>query len=520
MAKVHIDPLSRIEGHLSIELDVRGSKVVGAKSKGDMFRGFENILIGRNPVDANLITQRICGVCPISHAIASSKCLESAFKIQPTKNGIILRNLILAANYLQSHILHFYHLSALDFVDIKAILSYSGKDEKLNALKTWAAKDVSDKTGPNAMLAVSPFLPRYEGKDFYIKDVGANISAIANYVKALDIRMKTHKMVALFAGKVPHAASILPGGVSEIITSDKIKEYKKLLKEVTQFVKNSYFKDVITVAKAYKSYFSQGGFNTFLSYGAFEQDYETHHFFRSGILVGTKLQKFDPENITEQVKYARFSSRSKLHPAKGETVPSPNKPGAYSWVKAPRYQGIPCEVGPLARIMINYYTGHGKIKNEVTSLTSELGIKLSDLNSTMGRHAARAIEAKVLCEEALQWLSQLDKKKPSRNDYRIPDHGEGVGLTEAPRGALGHWISIKNYKISRYQCVVPTTWNISPKDDAGVSGVVEQALKNVTVTDKKNPIEAARVVRSFDPCLACAIHILNVEDDSKIFPVC
>ena len=233
MAKVVLDPITRIEGHLSLELDVQGGVVVDAKSRGDMFRGFEKILQGRNPLDANQITQRICGVCPVSHGLASSKCLDDAFGIEPNNNGRVLRNLAFAANYLQSHIIHFYHLAALDFVDITALLQYKGSDKGLVNLKAWAANELKVKKGrADALTAVGPFLPRYEGKDFYIKDVDTNIDAIAGYVKALDMRIKAHKMCALFVGRMPHAIGLVPGGVTQVPTKDKIKEYRNFLKKL------------------------------------------------------------------------------------------------------------------------------------------------------------------------------------------------------------------------------------------------------------------------------------------------
>ncbi len=496
-------------------------RVVSAKSKGDMFRGFENILIGRNPVDANMITQRICGVCPISHAIASSKCLESAFGIKPDRNGVLIRNLILAANYLQSHILHFYHLAALDFVDIKAILQYQGNDTKLNKIKAWALKELDSKaSGSNAITAVSPFLPRYEGKDFYIKDTNTNIQAIHNYIKALEIRMKTHKMVTLLGGKVPHAASIVPGGVTQKVDKNTIKEFKKLLIEVKKFVSQVYLPDVIAVANSFPDYYKIGKFNNFMSYGAFEDNGNGSDLFKKGFLKNKRVRIFKSNDITEHLRYSRFAAPSKLHPSKGNTKPNPYKGNAYSWVKAPRYQNNSVEVGPLARVLVNYFSGDALIKGEVDSLLNQIGKKANALNSVLGRHAARAIECKVLCDESFKWLQQIDLNAGSRSSYEIPENGQGMGLTEAPRGALGHWITIDNYIIDRYQCVVPTTWNASPKDDAGRFGAIEQALLRTPISDLKNPIEAARVVRSFDPCLACAIHITDGNSELKKFRVC
>ncbi len=523
MAKVLLDPITRIEGHLSIELDVQGGKVVDAKSRGDMFRGFEMILKGRNPVDANQITQRICGVCPISHGLASSRCLDDAFNITPNTNGRILRNLVLAANYLQSHILHFYHLAALDFVDITAILKYQGSDAKLLKVKEWAKNELAVKKGrADQITAVGPFLPRYEGNDFYIKDVDTNISAIAGYVQALDIRMKAHKMVALFAGRVPHAIGLVPGGVTQVPTRASIKEFKSLLKEVEKFVNSSYTNHIVAAAKAFPEYFKLGAYSNFLSYGVFDQeDHDKKYLFEQGVVYGgKKLEAFDSAKIREHIKYGRFNSGTDLHPLKGQTNPDPHKGGAYTWLKAPRYNNEPMEVGPLARVAVAYLSGNQAVKKELDAVLKIFNADVPAAFSTLGRHASRLIECKLIAQAAYGWLDELEKGGKPRSSYDIPDTGEGEGLTEAPRGALGHWIVLKNKKIENYQCVVPTTWFCGPKDDKGVYGPVEKALIGTPISDPKNPIEAARIVRSFDPCIACAVHVVEGDREISKFKVC
>ncbi len=518
MAKIMIDPLSRIEGHLSIELDVQNNKVVDAKCKGDMFRGYEMILKGRNPVDAMQITQRICGVCPVSHSIASVKSLDQAFGIIPNKNGRILRNLTFAANYLQSHILHFYHLAALDYVDITAVLDYSGDDKKMNSIKAWAKMELETKKGqPDEITAVAPFLPRYESAS-YIKDKALNLAAIEHYVKALDIRMKCHKMVAIFGGKIPHLMANVPGGMTQVPKAVMIKRYEKILTEVETFVNEVYIPDVLAIAGAYKDYTGYGKYSDFIAYGLFEDSdgdtYDQKHFMERGTFIGGKLDKLDTAKITEAVKYSRYSSPSNLNPRVGQTNPYPEKPGAYTWLKAPRYAGKAVEVGPLARVVVAYMSGNQAVKTELDGVLRKLGIDISAVQSSLGRHAARAIEAKLICQKAKTWLAELEVGGKPRNSYSIPDSGEGMGLTEAPRGALGHWITIRDKKIENYQCVVPTTWFCGPRDDAGQKGPVEQALIGTPIADPNNPIEAARVVRSFDPCIACAVHV--VEGDREI----
>lgn len=524
MAKIIIDPISRIEGHLAIEIDVRNGKIVDAKCKGDMFRGYEMILKGRNPVDAVQITQRICGVCPISHGIASVKNLDSSFGIIPNKNGRLLRNLTLAANYLQSNILHFYHLAALDYVDITALLRYNGNNEKLNSLKAWAKKELETKKGrPDQITAVAPFLPRFE-HDSYIKDDDLNIGAIAHYVQAFDIRMKAHKMVTIWGGKVPHTMALVPGGMTQMPTKDKIEQYSEILDEVEEFVNKVYIPDVIAVAKGYTDYFNIGKLNDFLSYGLFEEsdgdDYDQKHMIERGVFINGKLGKMDPAKITEAVKHARYSSPSELHPSNGKTTPKPNKPGAYSWLKAPRYQGKALEVGALARTVIAYMSGNEPVKKEVDGLLKIFNADIPAVLSVLGRHASRALESKLICQRARVWLDELEPNKRPRNRYEIPEKGEGMGLTEAPRGALGHWITIKDKRIANYQCIVPTTWFCSPRDDKGKRGPVEQALIGTPIADVKNPIEAARIVRSFDPCIACAVHIVEGDREISKFKIC
>ncbi|TAL38052.1 MAG: nickel-dependent hydrogenase large subunit [Spirochaetes bacterium] len=521
MARVLIDPITRIEGHLSIELDVQGGKVVEAKSKGDMFRGYEKILRGRNPVDANQITQRICGVCPVSHGIASSKCLDAAFKNKPNKNGMLLRNLVLGANYLQSHILHFYHLAALDFVDIKAIVNYKGGDAKLLAVKEWVLDEIKSKKGqPDEITTAAPFLPRYEG-DFYIKDQTLNVDAIAHYLQALDIRLKAHKMVTAFGGRVPHLMGLVPGGVTQVPTRSLIREYRKNLKEVEEFVNKVYMNDVIAVAKAFSEYFKLGKFTNMMSYGLWDKDVDAMKFtMERGVYVDGKLKALDTSLIKEQVRYARYNSGSDLHPLKGQTEPDPHKGGAYTWLKAPRYAGAGMEVGPLARVVVSYLSGNAFVKGEVDGLLKLFNADLGAVFSVLGRHTSRAIECKLICQEAKVWLDELEIGKAPRSTYEIPEKGEGEGLVEAARGALGHWIVVENKKIANYQCVVPTTWFCGPRDDKGTPGPVEQALIGTPIADNKNPIEAARVVRSFDPCIACAVHVVEGDREIGTFKVC
>ena len=500
---ITLSPVTRIEGHLGIKVEVEDGKVARAQVSGEMFRGFENLLRGRDPLDAQYITQRICGVCPLDHGIASVLAQDMAYQLTPPDNGRIVRNLMQAANFIASHITHFYLLSALDFVDVAMITEYQGKDHALLDLQAWVKSQLASRQ----VYPAAPFLPRFNTK--YLADKDANFGALKHYLDALDIRAQAQKMAALFAGKVPHAASLVPGGVTVKVTSLNLSQYGTLLEQVRDFVDQAYLPDVLAVAGAFPEYFSLGrGCGNFLSYGAFPESREAgSKFLAGGAQIKGQWQPVDPDAVTEEVGQSRFSSGTGLKPFDGETVAAPEKKGAYSWLKAPRYRGEPMEVGPLARTLAAYQDGHNvELKTAVDNLLKTLGRPATDLLSVMGRHAARAVECKLVADRCVVWLDQLKPDAPSFKDFSIPDAGRGCGLTEAARGALGHWLEIKDRKISNYQCVVPTTWNCSPRDDRGVPGPVEQALIGVAVADAENPMEVARVVRSFDPCLACAVH--------------
>ncbi|HAU30849.1 MAG: Ni,Fe-hydrogenase I large subunit [Desulfotomaculum sp. 46_296] len=473
--KIVVDPVTRIEGHLKIEVDVENGKVTDARSSGTLFRGFELILKGRDPRDACHITQRICGVCPIAHGTASMFCLDDAFGVQPTINGRIVRNLIQAANYIQSHVLHFYHLAALDYV-----------------------------LGPD----VAPFIPRFKGD--YRLPKAVNDVAVGHYIQALTIRKRAQEMLAVFGGKMPHVTTFTAGGVTENVTAEKITLYKQYLAEMTSFIDNVYVLDVLAVANAYADeWFSIGkGCSNMLCYGLFRESDEADPegqkmFLKRGCYTKGKFGSVDAKKITEDVKYSWYNdSASGRYPGAGATIPSPRKDGAYSWLKAPRYEGLPHEVGPLARLWVNQ-------QKDVAGLGEEKAF------SVLGRHFARALECSAVAHAIPEWLDQLVPGQPAFAPFDIPKEGSGMGLHEAPRGALGHWITIKDYKIENYQAVVPTTWNGGPRDDKGQRGPIEEALVGAPVKDPENPIELVRIVRAFDPCIACAVHVLEVKGDCE-----
>jgi len=470
MTKLTISPVTRIEGHLKIEVDIEGGKVVDAKSSGTMYRGIENILKGRDPRDASQITQRICGVCPTAHGTAAVRCLDNAFGIKPPTNGRIIRNLIFGSDYLMSHILHFYHLVALDYVK-----------------------------GPDT----EPFIPRYEGD--YRLDPKTNQVAVNQYLKALDIKQKTHQMVALFGGKAPIVYGLIAGGAPEIPTVDKMISLKWRLKEIQEFIDGTYLPTVYLVAGAYKDLFGVGvGWKNLVSFGVFPLDDDEKTFLlKPGSYTQGKDLPLDQSQIREYVKYSNYPDETTgLHPSKGKTVWVPEKKNAYSYVKAPRYRELPHEGGPLARMWINNPV-LSKHANKFLGIDAKKEIRFRDLGdkafSTLGRIAARAEECKLVADAMDKWIGQLKPGVSSWTKVEIPKEAEGFGLTEAPRGALGHWISIKDQKIDNYQVVAATIWNACPRDDKGNRGPIEQALVGTPVPDIKNPFNIVRVVRSFDP---------------------
>lgn len=499
MANVVLDPVTRVEGHLRIDTRVDGGRVAEAWSRGEMFRGFEAILNGRDPLDAPVITERICGVCPVSHAVASCKAIEAAAGLRVPVNGQLLRTLILSANYLQSHILHFYQLSALDFVDVEAVLAYNGSDPTLRDLRTWAKAEVSS----GKVLPAAPFLPRLPGG--YSKDPGWNLGGLAHYVEALEIRQEAHRMAALFGGKMPHPASLVPGGVTCGVELEAVEDFRTRLRRVRRFVESVYLRDVAIAARQFSAYAKIGrGVQRYLSFGVFEEGSGT--WLPNGVVEDGRYTPLNTALIAEELGSSRYQAAPASHPRQGQTRPSSEKAGAYSWIKAPRYAGKAVEVGPLARMVVASEAGHQGVQSTLSALLRDTGLPPAALASVIGRHAARAAEAVLLAQRMETWLDRLAPGAPCVATYKPQANGQGEGLTEAPRGALGHWIDVRGGKIARYQCLVPSTWNFSPRGDRGDPGPVEAALLGTLVNPAYQGLEVARVVRSFDPCIACAVH--------------
>jgi hydrogenase large subunit len=528
---ISIDPLTRIEGHLRIDVEVEDGKVKDAWSSGTMFRGIEMLLRGKHPWDAQQVTERICGVCPLVHGTAASYNLDDAMGVELPDNARIIRNLCLGANFIQSHVLHFYHLAALDYVDVTAVLKYEGGDPALQALKSKvkALADAKD---------LYPFMPRYESAD-YVSDPEVATTLVAHYVQALEARKKAQEMLSIFYGRMPSFVGTIPGGVTNPPTTSNILAFRSRLSELQKFIDDVYVQDILTVAgvKDYEAFFVAGDSGgNYLAYGGFDQDSKgATKFLPRGYVLENNLagvtgaSGFDEAKITESVWHSWYSNDCDgLHPKEGKTEPQLHKEDAYSFLKAPRYDGHPMEVGPMARMLVMAGLElTGKADEKLIPLVEKLGLlpKVQELAEKgkfgiLPRHAMRALECKLLADEMQKWLDQLKPGEKIWDKKDIPKEAHGRGLVEGPRGALGHWIHIQDGKIGNYQAIVPTTWNAAPRDKKGERGPIEKALIGLPVPDVDNPINVGRCVRSFDPCLACAIHMIHPEHNGvKVFRV-
>lgn len=453
---ITIDPTTRLEGHLKVQVQYDAGKVSSAQSSGMMFRGFENILIGKDPRDAAHITQRVCGVCPIEHAQASSLALEAAAGFSVADNARIIRNLIQGANFLHSHILHFYHLALPSYIQTPAL---------------------------------PPLTPGYTVDLRF--NAADNQRLVDHYLQAFALRRQAHEMGAIMGGKLPHTNAFEFGGVTPTPTAAMVDRFRAYLAPIISFIDNVYLPDVDLLASTYPDYFKLGrGYGNLLAFGVFDLNAAgTAKLLRRGRIVkgATTVQPVKLGQILEQAKYSWYNDSSAgLNPNKGVTKPNPDKAGAYSWLKAPRYGGVPYEVGALARMWIN-----GDYRNGI---------------SVMDRHKARAQETSKIAHAMGDWLSQLHLGTNGFTPRAVPVAGAGIGLTEAARGALGHWLKVGSGKITSYQILTPTCWNCSPRDNVGKPGPLEKALEGLVVQDASQPIEVLRVIQSYDPCLSCAVH--------------
>ncbi len=559
MPHVVVDPITRIEGHLRIEAEIDGGSVRNAWSSSTMFRGIEIILKGRDPRDAWVFTQRICGVCTTVHAIASIRAVEHAIGANPPPNARILRNLIIGAQCVHDHVIHFYHLQALDWVDLVSALSADpAKTASLaQSLSDWPLSGRAYFTDVRNRLKdfvsggrLGPFANAYWGHPAYKLPPEANLMAVAHYLQALDFQRQFIRIHAILGGKNPHLQSFLVGGMATPVDPDSqnalnlgtIAELNKLVASARDFVTRVYLPDILAVASFYKDWGGIGaGVGNYLSYGEYPEDDSPNPtmYLPAGVILNrdlTKVGPFQPDKVSEYVKHSWYDYTGgddhSLPPFKGETLPNytgPNPPyerlnvaEKYSWLKSPRYNDNPMEVGPLARMLVAY--GHGRparAKELIDKTLKTLGVGPGALFSTLGRIAARAIETQVIVEKMQDWINALAENM-ARRDYRICDNSKwdpstwpaecwGAGFHEAPRGSLGHWVHINNGAIANYQCVVPSTWNAGPRDVAGHPGPYEQSLVGTPIAKPDQPLEILRTVHSFDPCMACGVHVLDNE---------
>jgi len=485
-----LDPVTRLEGHLKItvQVDTVGGvqQVTDAWTTGTLFRGFELILVGRPPEDAEHLTQRICGVCPVSHGLAAVKAQDAAANVTIPDNARIMRNLVQGSNFIQSHILHFYHLALQDYVSID---------------HTAGVPDMA------------PWQPSWNTDQRL--DSATNSALVSNYLTALDMRRLAHEMGALLGGRMPHPPTYISGGFTTTPRAARLTAFNNYLSRLRSFINNTYLTDVETVAAIYHDYdhlASQPigqGYGNLLAFGVFDLNPSgASKLLKRGVVTfGTskkkkkkkvKVKKVNVNSITEQVTFSWYAdSTNNLNPTSGETTPQYPKGSAYSWLKAPRYLGSPYEVGALARMWVNGSYSQGI--------------------SVMDRHRARAQEAALIAAAMQTWVGQLSSAGAVYNQPKLPANAAGVGLTEAPRGALGHWVQYTGGTISGYQVVTPTCWNASPRDSSGNRGPIEQALIGTPVQNLAEPIEVLRVIHSFDPCLSCAVHVMRPGEKGRVF---
>jgi hydrogenase large subunit len=565
--RVVVDPITRIEGHLRIEAQMDGDRIAQAYSSGTMVRGIEIILRGRDPRDAWAFAQRICGVCTLVHGIASVRAVENALDYQIPPNAQLIRNLMIAAQYVHDHVMHFYHLHALDWVDVVSALSADPKatSELAQSLSNYPKSSPgyfadTQKKLKNFVDAgqLGIFAKAYWGHPAYKLPPEANLMAVAHYLEALAWQRDVARLHAIFGGKNPHP-NFLVGGVpcpidlnsDSAINSERLSLVQDIIHKMRDFVDQVYVPDTLAVAGFYKDWGGRGeGLGNFLTFGDFPEkgmDDPASYLIPSGAILNRDLTTVHDvdmhaaDQIQEYVAHSWYDytggKDQGLHPYDGETelnYTGPKPPyehldveQSYSWLKSPRWKGHAMEVGPLARVLMLYARGHEQTKELVSMTLNKLDIPVTALFSTLGRTAARTLETKIIADSMQVWYDNLVtniKAGDTRTFNEVlwepsswPRQARGVGFMEAPRGALAHWIVIEDGKIANYQAVVPSTWNAGPRDPEGQPGAYEAALQdNHTLHDPKAPVEILRTIHSFDPCIACAVHISDPDGEELL----
>jgi hydrogenase large subunit len=565
--RVVVDPITRIEGHLRIEAERSADgQIASAYSSGTMVRGIETILKGRDPRDAWAFAQRICGVCTLVHGIASVRAVENALGYPIPPNAQLIRNLMIAAQYVHDHVMHFYHLHALDWVDVVSALNANPKatSELAQSISSYAKSSPgyfadTQKKLKNFVEAgqLGIFANGYWGHAEYRLPAEANLMAVAHYLEALQWQRDVVQIHTIFGGKNPHP-NFLVGGAPSPISNDPVSatggaastavnivnlgQVRDIINRMMVFVDQCYIPDTLAVASFYKDWFSRGeGLGNFMTYGDFPSaglDDPTTWMIPSGAILNRDLSTVHPVDMNDASQIQEFvahswydystGNNSGLHPYDGETefaYDGPKPPyehldidRAYSWLKAPRWKGHAMEVGPLARVLMLYASGHEQTRELAAYALGQLDVPLEAMFSTLGRTAARTLETKIIGDQMHVWLDNLMANikagdlavhNPDQWDPSTwPREARGVGFTEAPRGGLAHWIVIRDGRIANYQAVVPSTWNAGPRDATGQPGAYEAALMdNHQLLDPEQPLEIQRTIHSFDPCIACAVHV-------------
>jgi [NiFe] hydrogenase large subunit/hydrogenase large subunit len=557
ISKVVVDPITRIEGHLRIEAQAEDGRITNAWATSTQFRGIEIIMQGRDPRDAWAFTQRICGVCTVVHAVASCRAVEDALDIRIPPNANLIRNLIHGMQFVQDHVIHFYHLHALDWVDVVSALSANPSETAAIAQKispwpnnspTYFAEVQSRLKAFVGSGQLGIFANGYWGHPAYKLPPAVNLLAVAHYLEALDWQRDVIRLHTIFGGKNPHPNFLIGGMASTInldsrstINAERLTDIHALIKRAQAFVEQVYWPDLLAIAGFYKDWAGiGGGTGNYLAVGEFPdgdvRDVASLYFPR-GIVLNKDLSKVLPydhrlvqEYITSSWYEYSQGDDAGLHPWQGETKPKyagPSTPWTYlqgekkySWMKSPRYEGRPMEVGPLARALVAYASGHADVQALVKEILGRLQVGPEALFSTLGRVAARGMETVLISRRLSHWYDALVERIKGGDTRtfngekwdpaRWPQKSQGYGYLDAPRGALGHWVEIENGKIARYQCVVPSTWNCSPRDGKGQPGPYEAALMDHHPLAKPDqPLEILRTIHSFDPCMACGVHVLD-----------
>jgi quinone-reactive Ni/Fe-hydrogenase large subunit len=538
--KIVIDPITRIEGHLRVEVEIDEEGVVEeAFVSGQLFRGIEIILKDRDPRDAGLLAGRICGVCTNSHFRGAIEAVEDAYKIEIPKNAEIIRDLMAMALFIQDHVVHFYHLHLLDFVDVTSALKAVPK------LATKEAHRYSNKPFRNSHShyeellekinkfikagRLGPFANGYWGHGEYILTPEQNLILLSHYFEALEFQRYISKAIAIFGGKTPHPQSLVVGGVTSVadmLNVGRLNDYIFIIKRAREFIDRAYLPDMRLLTIACREDIKAGvgrANGNFLSVGGYEFD-KKQQLFCSGVIYNhdfKNIEKFDESKITEKVDRAWYKDDKPFYTDLNSdgSLKTQKNSDKYSWIKAPRYDNKTMETGPLARVLISYLKENRLIKSFVDEFLKDTDLDLIDLSTTVGRNATRAIETAYICEYIFKLVSILtqnmkyyDVDTCARYDFNsLPKETKGRAFLEVPRGVLSHFINIENQKIKNYSVIAPTTWNATPKNFDQIRGAYEEALIGIKLEDSSKPLEILKVIHSFDPCLACAVHVMDIK---------